>query len=49
MNPNEYDDAAYMAGHEALFLAVADLWMAGASEDDIQNIFRRAMEQRPSE
>ena len=36
-NPNEYNDEEYNRGVEALQEAVADLWNAGASEDNIMD------------
>lgn len=42
-NPNEFNDDAYMKATEALQAAVADLWEAGATRDDIRGEFDNAL------
>lgn len=43
-NPNEYDDDAYTKASNELFEAVANLWNAGASQNDIESDFAAAMD-----
>lgn len=43
-NPNEYDDGDFLRASNKLFEAVADLWEAGASENDIMGELDNALE-----
>jgi hypothetical protein len=44
MNSNEYDDEAYTRWSNALAEAIGGLWEAGASEEDIKEEVRNALE-----
>lgn len=44
MNPNEYNEDQFLEGSMRLIDVVADLWEAGASEDDIRAETENAIE-----
>lgn len=43
-NPNEYDDESFTNASNGLVGYVSELWEAGASIDDIQNVIKDALE-----
>lgn len=43
-NPNDYDDDKYLEASNELDSAVASLWAAGAELEDIEEIFKNALE-----
>lgn len=43
-NPNEYDDAAFLASQVVMDDAVSTMWDAGAREEDILSTVQNAIE-----
>lgn len=43
-NPNEYNDEAFLQADMALHDAIASMWEAGASEDNIMDSVKNAIQ-----
>lgn len=47
-NPNPYNDEGYLKANLSAHAAIGGLWDAGASEDDIEQIVKDALEEAQS-